>query len=220
MTKTPTSPHLVSARKPVRKHAQERFDALLDATEALLTDVSNEEVSLAQIAQFSGVPLASVYHFFPNRNAAYVALAQRYHAHLRYLAAQPHALAPVTWQDMVGANQRRAAQYLNERPAALRLFMGAGVSVQVRNIDMNGNLALTRMRLEQFNQHFDMPRIPDLEYRLGIALAISEGVWALSYSTHHCITDDFLAESARAAVCYLRCFLPESLPLRSAASTF
>jgi len=215
MTISSTPPHLAGARKPVRKHAQERFNALLNATETLLADASNEEVSLAQIAQHSGVPLASVYHFFPNRNAAYVALAQRYHADLRYLASQPHASMPATWQDMIRANQLRAAAYLNERPAALRLFMGAGVSVQVRNIDMNGNLALTRIRVEQFNRHFEMPRVPDFEYRLGVSLAISDGIWALSYSVHNRITDDYLVESARAVVCYLRCFLPESLPLRA-----
>ncbi|MDM0066879.1 hypothetical protein [Variovorax sp. J31P207] len=74
--------------------------------------------------------------------------------------------------------------------------MGAGVSVQVRNTDMLGNAALTRMRVDQFNQLFDMPRVPDLELRLAIALAVSEGVWTLSDSSHKRITDAFIEESA------------------------
>jgi AcrR family transcriptional regulator len=204
------------ARKPVRKSAQERYELLLDATDRVLADGLNEDVSLAQIATIAEVPLASVYHFFPNRNAAFVALAQRFHAELRYLASQPHQPPPGSWQDMVAMNQRRAAAFLNARPAALRLFMGAGVSVQVRNTDMLGNAALTRMRVDQFNQLFDMPRVPDLELRLAVALAVSEGVWALSYSSHERITDAFIEESVRAAVSYLRCFLPEFVPLRAA----
>lgn len=204
------------ARKPVRKSARERYDLLLDATDRVLADPANEDVSLAQIATVAGIPLASVYHFFPNRNAAFVALAQRFHAELRYIASQPHPTAPQSWQEMVAMNQRRAAAYLNERPAALRLFMGAGVSVQVRNTDMLGNAALTRMRVDQFQQLFDMPRVPDLELRLAVALAVSEGVWALSYSSHGRITEAFIEESVRAAVSYLRCFLPEFVPLRSA----
>jgi AcrR family transcriptional regulator len=198
-------------RNPVRKRAQERFDVLLDVTETLLAASLNEEISLAQIAELAAVPLASVYHFFPNRNAAFVALAQRFHSELWRLAAHPHEPAPQTWQEMVERNQRRSSAYLNAHPAALRLFMGAGVSVQVRNLDMHGNTVLTRLRVDQFSSYFEMPRIPDFERRLAVALAISDGVWALSYSVHGRITDDYILESVRAAVAYLRCFMPEIL---------
>jgi len=214
MTSHPDARPLGQPRKPVRKHAQERLDLLLDATEALLADLHNEDVSLAQIAAASGVPLASVYHFFPNRNAAFVALAQRFHGDLRYQASQPHPVPPSTWQELVQLDQRRGASYLNGRPAALRLFMGAGVSVQVRNTDLIGNVALTRIRVEQYQRLFDMPRIPDLEQRMAVVLALSDGVWALSYSVHARITDDYVAESVRASVSYLRCFMPEFIPLR------
>ncbi|SNS45683.1 transcriptional regulator, TetR family [Tardiphaga sp. OK246] len=207
-----TSRPLSGARKPVRKHAQERFDTLLDATESLLADTANEDVSLAQIADIAGVPLASVYHFFPNRNAAFVALAQRFHAELRARAQQRQDPAPTSWQEHLAHTQRRATSYLNGRPAALRLFMGAGVSVQVRNIDMEGNARISRRRAEEFSIYFDMPRIPELENRMATVLAMSDGIWALSYSIHGRITDAFVDESIRASVCYLRCFLPEIIP--------
>lgn len=205
---------LSEARKPVRKHAQERFDALLDATERLLADSANDDVSLAQIAEVSGVPLASVYHFFPNRNAAFVALAQRFHAELRARAQERQGPPPPSWQEHLAYTQRRATSYLNGRPAALRLFMGAGVSVQVRNIDMEGNAHISRRRVEEFDLYFDMPRIPELETRMATVLAMSDGIWALSYSIHGRITDAFLQESIRAAICYLRCFLPEMIPAK------
>ncbi|QRF63309.1 TetR/AcrR family transcriptional regulator [Variovorax paradoxus] len=214
MSSEPVARPRSGPRNPVRKHAQERFDALLDATEQLLAHNQNEEISLAQIADIAGVPLASVYHFFPNRNAAFVALAQRFHAELWRLAAQPHDPMPETWQEMVERNQRRSSSYLNAHPAALRLFMGAGVSVQVRNLDMHGNTVLTRMRVDQFVRYFETPRIPDFEKRLAVALAISDGVWALSYSAHGRITDEYITESVRAAVVYLRCFMPEVLEPR------
>jgi AcrR family transcriptional regulator len=214
MTSSFTSRPLSGARKPVRKHAQERFDALLDATESLLADAANEDVSLAQIAEFAGVPLASVYHFFPNRNAAFVALAQRFHGELRARAQQRQDPAPGSWQEHVAQVQRRATAYLNNRPAALRLFMGAGVSVQVRNIDMEGNAQISRRRAEEFSLYFDMPRIPELENRMATVLALCDGIWALSYSIHGRITDAYVDESIRASVCYLRCFLPEIILAR------
>lgn len=201
------------ARLPVRKRAQERFDRILDATEQLLADLANEDVSLAQMASAADIPLASVYHFFPNRNAAFVALAHRFHARLRYNAQQLHPTPPRSWQHLIELDQRRGAGYLNEHPAALRLFMGAGVSVQVRNIDMAGNEALSRIRADQFARYFQLPPMPDLGLRLNIALAVSDGVWALSYSLHNRITDSFIDEAVRASVSYLRCFLPDVLPL-------
>lgn len=202
------------ARRPSRKHAQERFELLLDTTEALLAEQPGENLSLADIAQRSGVPLASIYHFFPNRNAALVALAQRFHSHFKYLATQPHVVAPHNWQAFVAAVQRRVADYLNSHPAALRLLMGAGVSAEVRNADVHGNSVLSKIRAEQFRRYFEMPRIPDLELRVAVAIAIQDGIWALSYGTHGSITDDFVQESTRAAVCYLRSFLPDELPRR------
>ncbi|WP_398468289.1 TetR/AcrR family transcriptional regulator [Tardiphaga sp.] len=185
---------------------------LLDTTESLLADSGNEDVSLAQIAEAAAVPLASVYHFFPNRNAAFVALAQRFHAELRARAQERQNPPPPSWQEHLAYTQRRATSYLNDRPAALRLFMGAGVSVQVRNIDMEGNAHISRRRAEEFDLYFDMPRIPELETRMATVLAMSDGIWALSYSIHGRITDAFLQESTRAAICYLRCFLPEVIP--------
>ncbi len=214
MSSSFTSRPLSGARKPVRRHAQERFDALLDATESLLADPRNEDVSLAQISEVAGVPLASVYHFFPNRNAAFVALAQRFHAELRARAEQRQDPPPSSWQAHLAHTQRRATTYLNDRPAALRLFMGAGVSVQVRNIDMEGNAQISRRRAEEFSLYFDMPRIPELENRMATVLAMSDGIWALSYSIHGKVTDAYLEESIRASVCYLRCFLPEVIAPR------
>lgn len=209
-SRLPVRPHS-GPRIPVRKHAQERFDALLDATETLLARSLDEEISLAQIAELAAVPLASVYHFFPNRNAAFVALAQSFHSKLLHLARQPHKPLPQTWQEMLERNQRRSAAYLNNHPAALRLFMGAGVSVQVRNLDMAGNAALARLRVDQFSRYFEMPRIADFEKRVATAQAITDGVWALSYSVHSRVSDDYIIEAHRASCSYLRCFIPELL---------
>lgn len=204
-----------NARKPIRKHAQERFDLLLEATESLLAEDTGEDISLAQIAERSEVPLTSVYHFFPNRNAALVALAERFHASFRYMANSPHTVPPQSWQELVLMSQRRAANYLNEHPGALRLLMGAGVSAEVRNADVRGNAALSRIRAEQFSLHFDMPKVPDLDLRIAVSIAVADGVWALSYGTHRRVTEAFLEESARASICYLRCFLPEVLSVRN-----
>lgn len=203
-----------SHRVPMRKRGVERFELLLDATAQLLAERPDEDISLAQIAERADVPLASLYHFFPNRNAAFVALARRYHAALHEPGLENEATRPSRWQDVVESKQRIGAEYLNKNPAALRLFMGAGVSVEVRNTDLSGNAELARGRAEYLNRMFHIPYVRDLEKRIAVSIALMDGIWALSYSVHRSITNEYLEESIRASILYLRCYLPEFLEPR------
>lgn len=199
--------------RQMRKRGVERHNTLLDATEKLLTVHNDEDVSLAQIAEEAGVPLASVYHFFPNRNAAFVALALRFNEEIYHLSIQPLTdPEPQTWQEMLHMKHSRAAAFQNSRPAALRLFLGAGVSVAVRNADLSGNSRIARSRERLFEAYFHMPYIPDFVDRLEISGASMDGVWALSYGRHGTITEAFRLEASASAIDYLRRFLPEFLP--------
>ncbi len=206
-------------RKPQRKRGFVRFEKLLDSTEILLTEQPDSDISLSLIASKAKVPLPSIYHFFPNKDAILVALAQRYHARLGDMARVVLDPPPETWQDIVRRRQRGGVAFLNRHPAALRLFMGAGVSAEVRTLDLQGNAALAALRAAEFRHWFDCRGITDLEQRLAVSIGIMDGVWAISWSQHRRITDDLLAESMRASVSYLRCYLPEILQPRVASES-
>jgi AcrR family transcriptional regulator len=207
--KTAAAPTL--HRAPMRKRGIERFEFLLDATAALIADNPDADISLAHIAERAGVPIASVYHFFPNRNAVFVALAQRYHRQISEMLMVENNEPPERWQALFEFRLSRSAQFLNANPAALRLFMGAGVSAEVRNADVAGNAELARQRAAYLRHHYLMAPMPDLEKRLAIALALIDGIWALSYSNHRMITDEYVQEAVRASLMYLRCYLPEHM---------
>ena len=106
----------------------------------------------------------------------------------------------------------RAAAFQNGRPAALRLFLGAGVSVAVRNADLSGNARIARSRERFFEAYFHMPFIPDFAERLEVAGASMDGIWALSYGRHGQVTEHYRQEATAGAIDYLRRFLPEFLP--------
>ncbi|MBX9453661.1 MAG: TetR/AcrR family transcriptional regulator [Mesorhizobium sp.] len=202
-----------SPSRPMRKRGVERYNILLDATERLLADSSDEDISLAQIADAAEVPLASVYHFFPNRNAAFVALALRFNEEIYQTSITPLTdPEPQTWQELLHMIHARAAAFQNGRPAALRLFLGAGVSVAVRNADLSGNARIARSRERFFEAYFHMPFIPDFVERLEVAGASMDGIWALSYGRHGHVTEHYRQEATAGAIDYLRRFLPEFLP--------
>jgi AcrR family transcriptional regulator len=212
MTDDLTSRLEIQPARPMRRRGIERHNRLLDATERLLAESSDEDVSLAQIAEAAEVPLASVYHFFPNRNAAFVALAQRFNEEIYRLSIQPlTGPEPQSWQDMLDMKHARAAAFQNSRPAALRLFLGAGVSVAVRNTDLSGNTRIARSRERMFDAYFHMPYVPDFAERLEVSGAAMDGIWALSYGRHGLITDEFRNEATAVAVTYLRRYLPQFL---------
>jgi len=197
----------------MRRRGVERYNLLLDTTEALLTECGDEDISLSQIAEAADVSIASVYYFFPNRNAVYVALAQRFNEEIYRRSIAPLVdPEPQTWQELLEMKHKNAAVFQNSRPAALRLFLGAGVSVAVRNADFSGNTRIARSRARMLEAYFDMQPMPELANWLEISAAAMDGIWAMSYGHHGYITEAYRREGTACAVTYLRRFLPEFLP--------
>ncbi|GAB4069188.1 TetR/AcrR family transcriptional regulator [Ancylobacter sonchi] len=192
-----------------RRRGQIRLKALIEATEALLEDHDVGDVGLYQIAERAGVPPASIYHFFPNKEAALVALAEDYLQRMVSRSIEILDPRPASWQDLVALRVRAAARFYNDHRPLMRLFLGASISTEVRQRDMAGTLAVAHTRAEILERHFLMPPVRDWTYKLANSLAIADGIWALSYSQHQRISGESVEEAVRAVVAYLRCYLPD-----------
>lgn len=66
------------SRAPVQKRGQQRVDAILDAAEAVFGEMGVEAATTNAIAERAGASVGSLYHFFPNKDAILLALAERY----------------------------------------------------------------------------------------------------------------------------------------------
>jgi len=203
------------ARQPQRRPGQLRFQKLLDALDTLLRDNNVQEVGLYQIAEQAGVPSASVYHFFPSKEAAFMALATVHHQALQDISRKLLPARPSSWQELCRKKVNAAAHYHNEHPAALRLFLGANISVEIKTADTSQYLRLAEARAEMLDRYFHMPFVADWHRRLSTYFAIIDGVFALSYAQHGAILEDYVAEAQQAGIAYLRCYLPELVSPRS-----
>lgn len=58
-----------SRRSPSQERSKERVDRILDAARELIGKRGNDAVSMREIAAHAGVPVSSVYDYFPDRNA-------------------------------------------------------------------------------------------------------------------------------------------------------
>ncbi|MEU4850319.1 TetR/AcrR family transcriptional regulator [Streptomyces gilvosporeus] len=64
-------------RVPVQQRSARRLARILDACAELLDETGYEELSTRAVAGRAGVPIGSVYRFFPNKRAMAEALARR-----------------------------------------------------------------------------------------------------------------------------------------------
>jgi len=65
-------------RQPAQKRSKERVDTILRSARALLEEAGLRGLSTTSIAQRAGVPVGSIYQYFPHRNAILRALFVEY----------------------------------------------------------------------------------------------------------------------------------------------
>lgn len=70
-------------RRPQQARAQARMQRILDEAAALIASKGSEQVKMSEIAERAGVPIGSVYQFFPDKTAIIRTLAEIYMARIR-----------------------------------------------------------------------------------------------------------------------------------------
>jgi AcrR family transcriptional regulator len=189
---------------------------LLDAADALLRDKDTTDVGLYDIAGAAKVPPASVYHLFPTKEAAFVALAERYLIGLSKHVVRPAPAGQLQrWQDFVTLEIHRAIEYYNKNKVMSKLFFGANVIPDVRMLDIKNVEAASASTYGRMNKLFEMPYLYDADTKIAALIGIYDGIWMTSYARHGRITDDFARESELAGIAYCQTFLPAVIPLRA-----
>jgi AcrR family transcriptional regulator len=75
---SPFPVELQPRRSPLQYRAKRTVEKILAATAELLDDEGHEDLTTERVAERSGVNIATLYHYFPNKQALLHALAQRF----------------------------------------------------------------------------------------------------------------------------------------------
>ena len=202
-------------RKPRQERSKIRFEAILDAAAELLETMEPEDVSIYTLSEKADISPTSIYHFFPDANWAFVALAERYYEYFLKGLEQPITFEFNTWQDLQSARFEDAQAFFNENGAARRLLLGSGLSIDIRLRDLEIDRVLAQKTVDQWCHYFVMPEIPKLVDRITEMMIMSDALWSLSVHRWGYITDEMAEQAGRARIAYGRTFLPEYLPLRT-----
>jgi AcrR family transcriptional regulator len=114
-------------RTPKQKRSQQRVDQILDAAARLAVHEGYENVSTNAIAKEAETSIGSLYQFFPNKDAVYLALAQRYVDELSEMLAQT-AVVPdeaLAIQDRFDQLLDQLALFYLENPGFQPLLFGS-----------------------------------------------------------------------------------------------
>ena len=216
LTDASLNPELTARRfKFTSQQGRSRRTRLMTATRELLREHAPEDVTFAMVCERADIPRASAYHFFPNINALFLGL-RLLHADL--LAEGIAAVKTERfdqWQDYMRCLIGVGAQLIREDPALMRINYGMpGGSVEVRQIGSALDSKIVQTAIQKLSERFVLPEWPERDRTIAIGFSMIDSIFRLSFRQEGEISDAMVREAGRAAIAYLRCYLPEYLPVR------
>ncbi|PJZ46128.1 AcrR family transcriptional regulator [Leptospira brenneri] len=190
-----------------------RRKILLQALRELLRIEEPEAVTYAKVCVRAKIPRASAYHFFPNIGAMYLGLRL---VHADLVSARLEGVDTSefeTWQSYVYFLAREAASVVREDRSLIRVVYGVR-NEETMHIGKTLDSTIVKIALSQVEERFRLPEVPDIAKKIGIAVSLIDSVFRFSFREGGDISDEMVSEAGRAAVAYLRSYLPEYLPPR------
>jgi len=138
-------------RKPKQERSRERIDAILSTTMRLIGEKGIDAVTMKEVGALAGGPIATVYHYFPNKSAILAMLYERFSEVSR--ARLTDILADVREaRDVIAAADRLLDDYLGRvagDPAIQDLQNAIQADKALKNLD----IAETRYQARMFCDH-------------------------------------------------------------------
>ena len=200
---------LISYRKPKQERGVKKFEIILNSADKLILSSGVHNISLYDIAKNAEVAVGSVYHFFPNIEAVFAALVERYGGEFTAIVSENISQEEVeSWSDVIWHNIEKSRQFINANEQILIMLLGPGQTWQTRLVDTVSDTVVSRAMLTNINEHFEVPDSPDPAELLHFAIRILESIWQLSYQRHGQVTEEMQKETYRAMCAYLELYWP------------
>ncbi|WAC57732.1 TetR/AcrR family transcriptional regulator [Gordonia sp. SL306] len=212
MTDTSDAPEHGGARRSQARGRQRRA-RLLVAASTLLGERELDEISLQDLAKEAGIPTGSAYHFYANASDAFAALTEEIGDDLSAALREPISPDRLTvWEDVIEVAAERAVRFYAARADARQLLIGPKTQAQYKRSDRENDRRLGSILRDHIAEVFVLPEIPYEDDVYFHAVEIIDLFYSLSTMRNGGITPEMAAEAVRAAVAYLRTYLPAALP--------
>lgn len=214
---TTKTDQLAPRRRPSQERSRDRVERILDATAALLGDTPVDKITTAAIAKQAGVPIGSVYQYFPNKLAVLAELARRVmeqvDAKTASLIAEDFGILP--WDQAIDRAIDATIQGYAGQPGYLQLLLSIRPTPEFRLITDESNERVAALLASHPALQAVIPaeRI-ELVTRAAIQAANSLQDWALSTDDAE-LASRIVNEMKTLLKGYLAVHMDESSPYRS-----
>jgi AcrR family transcriptional regulator len=191
---------------------------LLDSACRLLAMRDLKDISLEDVARHAGIPVASAYHFYPDRIALFGAAARRYGEVFAALIARPIPSHRVRrWEDILSVGLDRAIGFYRRNPAARKLLVDPRSPHEIKLADRLNDQSLGGVLEAMFERHFVLPRVTERSRVFFHTVEIADLMMLLSVMQTGRITRAMLRHAHIACCAYLREFIGADLPARASS---
>jgi AcrR family transcriptional regulator len=156
--------------------------AILDACAVLLDDYDYDELTTSKIAERAGVPIGSLYQYFPDKRAVVQALTLR---NLEAFSGEVEGIfggdgVPTEWRQAVDQVVAGYLRMLEEVPGFGRIRFGDVVDTHLLDPDADNNAVIADKLAELFAKHYKVPHNPELRLAFRIVTEASDALIKLA----------------------------------------
>lgn len=203
----------VPKKKRQQKRGRERRIHILKAARELLEEKDLNEISLADVAARTDVPLSSLYHFYPNLQRLLAELVPQFSTELlEYLRVTSAGFDGDTWEAQLDNVIENSAAFYEKNPGYKQLILSGKAPDYIKRADRRLDDILVKAISARIAKKFVIPDFPERNEVFGYALQIVELAFSLSVIRTGVIKPNAIDQGKRAAKAYLRTYLPEVLP--------
>ncbi|SJM37926.1 Bacterial regulatory proteins, tetR family [Psychrobacter pasteurii] len=201
--------------KHTSKQGRIRRQKLLMAAKKLSERHNIQDITLVDICEEADIPRASAYHFFPNVEAIFLALRFLNYIDTLQALEKIEVSSFDRWQDYITELLQQSVQLFNNDVTKTKLMYGVN-SPDFDSSDYEDQVdhSMVGMLFEKLSSHYNMESFKGIEEKILIAYYMIHSIFSLSFKQYDEITKEMSEEAVTAAIAYLRCYLPEELPLK------
>lgn len=124
----------MTRRQPVQKRSRERVEVLLKAASELIARDGVEALSTRNLAKYTGIPVATIYRYFDNRDAIVAAYLDRQLAAINDAVEEAvKAIERVNFRSMTEAVALAHLRHHQDHPEGVPVWFGGRLNVAVQD---------------------------------------------------------------------------------------
>jgi AcrR family transcriptional regulator len=170
-------------REPRQARSKARLAQILAAADAILAEEGVEGLTVRRIAERAGVPVGSLYQFFPDKGSVVDAVARAYIAEFDSLVDNlVSSAASGDWSDPVGRIVDSFVALYRSHPGYVALWSGRHLSAELARADEANNQLIAAGVERVLASHAGMADGPALELAVRVAVRTADALLQYAFS--------------------------------------